>query len=144
MKITNCLKLMERDKQVIAPCSHLSYFPLAVASARGSLITDEDGNQFIDFLSSGASLNLGSSHPAVMEAVRAQLELSAQYTQAYSYNRKSIEYAEKLASVYPGGIDVKVCFGNCGSDANDAAIKFSRAYTGRTKIITFINKSNVV
>lgn len=139
MKITNCLKLMERDKQVIAPCSHLSYFPLAVASARGSLITDEDGNQFIDFLSSGASLNLGSSHPAVMEAVRAQLELSAQYTQAYSYNRKSIEYAEKLASVYPGGIDVKVCFGNCGSDANDAAIKFSRAYTGRTKIITFIN-----
>ena len=46
MKITNCLKLIERDKQVIAPCSHLSYFPLAVASARGSLITDEDGNQF--------------------------------------------------------------------------------------------------
>lgn len=139
MRVTNCMNLIERDKKVIAPCSHLSYFPLAVASVEGSVITDEDGNKFIDFLSSGSSLNLGSSHPAVMEAVKAQLDLSAQYTQAYSYNRRSIEYAEKLSSVYPGGIDVKVCFGNCGSDANDAAIKFARAYTGRPKIITFIN-----
>ena len=139
MNISKCLDLIERDRKVISPCSHLSYFPLAVASACGSVITDEDGNKFIDFLSSGASLNLGSSHPAVAEAVREQLGLSAQYTQAYSYNRKSIEYAERLASVYPGGVDVKVCFGNCGSDANDAAIKFARAYTRRSKIITFIN-----
>lgn len=139
MEITNCLSLIERDKKVIAPCSHLSYFPLAVASVEGSVITDEDGNKYIDFLSSGSSLNLGGSHPAVMEAVKSQLDLSAQYTQAYSYSRRSIEYAEKLASVYPGGIDVKVCFGNCGSDANDAAIKFARAYTGRTKVISFIN-----
>lgn len=33
----------------------------------------------------------------------------------------------------------KIVFGNCGSDANDAAVKFARAYTGRSKIITFIN-----
>ena len=35
--------LVQRDKKVIAPCSHLSYFPLAVAKAKGAIITDVDG-----------------------------------------------------------------------------------------------------
>ena len=39
-----------------------------------------------------------------------------QYTFAYTYNEKTIEYAKKLASVYPGGVKAKVCFGNCSSD----------------------------
>ncbi len=139
MNIANCLDLIERDHKVISPCSHLSYFPLAVAKASGSILTDEDGNEFIDFLSSASSLNLGSTNPVIVDAIKEQLDKMTQYTMAYCYSEKSISYAEKLASVYPGGIDVKVCFGNCGSDGNDAAIKFSRAYTGRTKIITFIN-----
>lgn len=134
-----CRDLIERDRKVIAPCQHLSYFPFAVAKGEGSLLTDEDGNQFIDFLSSASSLNLGSSHPVVTSAIKKQLELFTQYTQAYCYNRFSIEYAERLVSVYPGGIPAKVCYGNCGSDANDAAVKFARAFTGRSKIITFIN-----
>lgn len=139
MITTKCEALVERDKQVIAPCQHLSYYPLVVAKGEGSIITDEDGNQFIDFLSSAASLNLGSSDPIITAAIRKQLEDYTQYTQAYCYNRQCIGYAERLASVYPGGVPVKVCFGNCGSDANDAAVKFSRAYTGRQKIIVFLN-----
>lgn len=131
--------LVQRDKKVIAPCSHLSYFPLAVAKAKGAIITDVDGNEFIDFLTSASSLNLGSSNPIITEAIKKQLDLFTQYTQAYSYNEPSISYAERLVSVYPGGVDAKVCFGNCGSDGNDAAVKFARAYTGRSKIITFLN-----
>lgn len=38
-----------------------------------------------------------------------------------------ISYAEKLTSVYPGGVKAKIAFGNCGSDGNDAAVKFARA-----------------
>ncbi len=139
MNVSKCLELIERDHKVISPCSHLSYFPLAVAKASGAILTDEDGNEFIDFLSSASSLNLGSTNPVIVEAIKEQLDKTTQYTMAYCYSEKSISYAEKLASVYPGGIDVKVCFGNCGSDGNDAAIKFARAYTGRTKIITFVN-----
>lgn len=134
-----CQELIERDKKVIAPCQHLSYFPLAVAKGEGSMITDADGNQFIDFLSSASSLNLGSSNPLITRAIQEQLEKFTQYTQAYCYNQQSIEYAERLVSVYPGGIPAKVCFGNCGSDGNDAAVKFARAYTGRQKIIVFLN-----
>ena len=139
MTTERCLELVARDEKVIAPCQHLSYFPLAVAKAEGSLITDEDGNEFIDFLTSASSLNLGSSNPMITKAIQDQLAQFTQYTQAYCYNRKSMEYAERLVSVYPGHVPAKVCFGNCRSDANDAAVKFSRAYTGRQKIITFLN-----
>lgn len=139
MNTSKCEALVQRDKKVIAPCSHLSYFPLAVAKAEGAIITDEDGNEFIDFLTSASSLNLGSSNPIITEAIQKQLAQFTQYTQAYSYNEPSVAYAERLVSAYPGGVEAKVCYGNCGSDCNDAAVKFARAYTGRSKIITFLN-----
>lgn len=138
-ELTACQELVERDSKVIAPCQHLSYFPLGVAKGDGDIITDVDGNDFIDFLSSASSLNLGTANPIINDAIKEQIDNFAQYTQAYTYNRQSVEYAERLVSVYPGGIDAKVCFGNCGSDANDAAVKFSRAFTGRQKVIVFIN-----
>ena len=128
-----------RDTSIIAPCQHLSYFPMVVDHIDHDMIYDVEGNAYIDFLASASSLNLGSNHPKVTEAVKEQLEQYSQYAIVYTYGKPSIEYAEKLASVYPGGIPVKVAFGNCGSDANDAAVKFCRAYTKRTKIITFIN-----
>ncbi|NLU23395.1 MAG: aminotransferase class III-fold pyridoxal phosphate-dependent enzyme [Clostridiales bacterium] len=139
MNVNNCQALIERDKKVIARCQHLSYFPLAVDSAKGAILTDADGNQFIDFLTSASSLNLGSSNPRITAAIEAQVKKFTQYTPAYCYNEQTTSYAERLASVYPGGISAKVCFGNCGSDGNDAAVKFARAYTGRHKIITFLN-----
>ena len=139
MSVERCQSLIERDKKVIAPCQHLSYFPLVIDKIKGAVITDLDGNEYIDFLSSASSLNLGSSHPVLTEAISSQLEKFTQYSQVYCYNKETIEYAERLTSAYPGGVPAKVCFGNCGSDANDAAVKFARAYTGRTKIVTFIN-----
>lgn len=134
-----CDAVVARDSQVVAPCQHLSYYPFAVAKGEGDILTDEDGNEYIDFLTSASSLNLGSSNKMVTHAIQEQLSKYTQYTAAYSYNEPMTSYAEKLTSVYPGGIKAKVCFGNCGSDGNDAAVKFARAFTGRSKIITFIN-----
>lgn len=138
-KIDKCLDLVARDEKVVAPCQHLSYYPFAVESGKGEILKDADGNEYIDFLTSASSLNLGSSNPILTKAIEAQLKKCTQYTAAYSYNEPMISYAEKLTSVYPGGVKAKIAFGNCGSDGNDAAVKFARAYTGRTKIITFIN-----
>ena len=139
MKLDRCNSLVERDEKVVAPCQHLSYYPLAIAKVEGSVITDLDGNKFIDFLSSASSLNIGSSNPIITKAIEEQLKKFTQYTAAYTYNEQTTEYAERLVSVYPGGLKAKSCFGNCGSDANDAAVKFARAFTGRQKIIVFIN-----
>ena len=100
--------LVQRDKAVISPCSHLSYFPLAVAKGEGAILTDVDGNKFIDFLSSASSLNLGSSNPVITQAIRTQLEQFTQYIFAYSYNEQSVAYAERLVAAYPGGGKAKV------------------------------------
>lgn len=139
MSQTECEKWVERDEKVIAPAQRLSYFPLVVEKSVGAVITDADGKEYIDFLSSASSLNLGGTHPAVTQAISEQLLKCSQYTAVYTYNKPMIEYAEKLVSIFPGGGDIKVSFSNCGSEANDAAIKFSRAFTGRSKIITFEN-----
>lgn len=139
MNTDRCKAIVERDRRVIAPCQHLSYFPLVVEKCEGAVITDADGNEYIDFLSSASSLNLGGAHPVVNAAITEQLQRCAQYTIAYSYSEQNVALAERLVSAYPDGITAKVAFGNCGSDANDAAVKFARAYTGRTKIIVFQN-----
>lgn len=139
MEQAKCNAWIERDKKVIAKCQHLSYFPLVVENYDMDKVTDTDGNEFIDFLSSASSQVIGGGNPVVIKAIEAQLKKCTQYTAAYTYNAPQIEYAERLVSVYPGNVKAKIAFGNCGSDANDAAVKFARAYTGRTKIITFIN-----
>ena len=131
--------IVERDKAVSAPCSRLAYFPLVIEKASGAVITDVDGKEYIDFLSSASSLNMGSNNPVVTDAIKAQLDRFSQFAIAYTYNERTVEYAERLTSVFPGGVKAKIAFGNCGSDGNDAAVKFARAYTGRQKIIVFIN-----
>ncbi|MBQ7437561.1 MAG: aminotransferase class III-fold pyridoxal phosphate-dependent enzyme [Oscillospiraceae bacterium] len=139
MDNTRSSAIVARDKAVIAPCSRLAYYPLVIESAHGAILKDVDGKEYIDFLSSASSLNMGSSNPVVTEAIKAQLDRFSQFAIAYTYNERTVEYAERLVSVFPGGVKAKVAFGNCGSDGNDAAVKFARAYTGRQKIIVFIN-----
>ena len=131
--------IVARDKAVIAACNRLAYFPLVIEKASGAVITDVDGNEYIDFLSSASSLNMGSNNPIVTDAIKAQLDRFSQFAIAYTYNERTVEYAERLTSVFPGGVKAKIAFGNCGSDGNDAAVKFARAFTGRQKIIVFIN-----
>ena len=137
MKIQKSVDLLRRDHAVIAKGQHLLHFPIAVDRTDGDVVIDVDGNSYIDFLSSASSLNLGGSQPDLNEAVIAQMKKCVQYCTCYTLNEPMVEYAERLSSVYPGGIPVKVCFSNSGSDANDLAIRFARAYTGRTNIISF-------
>ena len=139
MSTEKCKEIVARDQRVIAPCQRFSYYPLAIEKVEGAVITDADGNNYIDFLSSASSLNLGGQHPAVTKAIHEQVNRYTQYVNAYMYNERTVEYAERLTSVYPGGVKAKIAFGNCGSDGNDCAVKFARAFTGRQKIIVFLN-----
>ncbi|MBQ2924947.1 MAG: aspartate aminotransferase family protein, partial [Anaerotignum sp.] len=61
-KETN-LAWVGRDESVIAPCQHLSYFPMTIDHIEHDMIYDVEGNSYIDFLSSASSLNLGSCNP---------------------------------------------------------------------------------
>jgi 4-aminobutyrate aminotransferase / (S)-3-amino-2-methylpropionate transaminase / 5-aminovalerate transaminase len=110
-------------------------FPAAISEARGVLLTDVDGNRFIDLAGGVGVLNVGHSDPEVIGAAREQLErfVHTDYTVApYAIYG---ELAERLAGLVPGG--EKAAFFNSGAEAVENAIKIARAYTGRKAVISF-------
>jgi len=137
-KNKKCIEIVDKDKEVIAPFSRVPYYPLAIKRGYGSIVEDMDGNKFIDFLSSAGALNTGHCHPKIVKAIVDQTEQFILYTPAYMYHKSLVDLAQKLIEITPGNFSKKVSFGLSGSDANDGVIKLSRAYTGRSKIISFI------
>ncbi len=135
--VRKSLDIVARDEAAVSPASRSPYYPFVVESGSGALLRDADGNEYIDFAAAAASLNTGVCHPRVVAAVRAQAEKLLCYTTSYMYEESSVELAEKLASLTPGGFAKKTAYGLSGSDAIDGAIKFARKYTGRAGIISF-------
>jgi 4-aminobutyrate aminotransferase len=112
-------------------------FPVILEQGRGVTVKDADGNMYID-MAAGVAVNaVGRNHPKVLEAIRRQCDVIMHTTDIT--NPKRIELAKKVSSVMPHGLA-----GNChtavyqaGSDAVETAIKFARAYTGRSQLIAF-------
>ena len=125
MRCQNSKKIIEESHKYLI--KNFEYFPMVIKKINGSIITDVDGNEYIDFLASASSLNLGSRHPKIEKAIKEQMENFTQYIMGYILNDKCVEYAKLLTSVYPGGIKTKVAYCHSGSDANDCALKYVRA-----------------
>ncbi len=100
--------------------------------ANGPYFYDVDGHEFVDYTLAWGPLILGSNHPAINAAVGAQIEKS--YTFG-AQHQLEIDLAEKVVEVLPG-VD-QVIFSNTGSEAVQAAIRISRATTGRSKMVKF-------
>ena len=104
--------------------------PFFIQRGQGSHVWDVDGNEYIDFVSSLASITLGYQDPDVNEAVRHQLDESGVI---FSLPHPlEIEVAELLCEMVPCAERVR--FGKNGSDATAGAIRVARAYTGRDHI----------
>ncbi len=110
-------------------------FPAFIQEAEGALLTDVDGNQFIDLAGGVGVLNVGHSDPHVVGVAREQLErfVHTDYTVA-PYTLYG-ELAERLTRLVPGA--EKAAFFNAGAEAVENSIKIARAYTGRKAIISF-------
>jgi len=105
---------------------------LVVARGEGSRIWDLAGKEYIDYhLGSGPAL-LGHAHPAVTEAVAAQLSKGTTY---YFLNEPEIRLARRLAEAVPCGEVVH--YAGSGTEATFYALRIARAYTGRSKILKF-------
>lgn len=137
-KYDKCSELVERDRQVYPEFARIPYYPLVIKKGRGAIIEDFDGNEFIDMLSSASALNIGHSHPRIVKAMKDQMDDFISYTAAYTYSEPLITLGEELINITPGDYEKRVVYGLSGSDANDGMIKLARAYTGKTKIISFI------
>ncbi|MBB6647337.1 aspartate aminotransferase family protein [Halobellus ruber] len=107
--------------------------PIEIESGEGAYLYGTDGTEYLDFGASYAVAAIGHSHPAVTEAVQEQIERLT-YVQASYPVEVRTELYERLAALGPGDADnVWLC--NSGTEANEAAMKFARSATGRSKIV---------
>lgn len=104
--------------------------PAFLASGSGCHVTDVDGNVFIDYPMSLGPIILGHAYPRTMKAVTDQLALGTTFTLPHSLE---VEVAERIVDVVPCAEMVR--FGKNGSDATTAAIRLSRAVTGRDVVL---------
>jgi ornithine--oxo-acid transaminase len=100
----------------------------------GSELFTADGRRILDFLSGYCVHNVGHNHPAVIAALRDELDLNGPTMVQTHVAESAGELAEKLCR-RAGGRLTKVFFGSSGSEGVEAAIKFSRAHTGRPGLL---------
>ena len=109
--------------------------PVALASGDGAVVTDVDGKTYLDLLGGIAVNVLGHRHPAIIEAVTAQLNTLGHVSNLYA-TEPGVALAEGLVSHL--GAPARVFFCNSGAEANEVAFKISRL-TGRTKVVAALN-----
>lgn len=132
------LELLKKDERFISP-SYVRFYPLVVDSGEGCIVRDVDGNEYIDFNSGLACLNVGHNHPKVIEAIKKQCDRFLHYSNTDFYYNEVVALAEKLVEITPGGFEKKVFFGNSGTEAVEAAIKLAKWHTRKQLFIGFIN-----
>ena len=107
--------------------------PIAIERGEGVHLYDDDGNEYLDFGASYACTPTGHCHPRVVSAVQEQVADLLYVQGSYPVAQRTALY-ETLAAAGPGDVsNVWLC--NSGTEANEAALKFARSATGRSKII---------
>jgi 4-aminobutyrate aminotransferase/(S)-3-amino-2-methylpropionate transaminase len=128
--------ILERKARVVADPLSI-YMPVVIAEAHGATLTDVDGNTFLDFTGGVGCLNVGHSHPRVVEAAQAQLERFAHTDFTIVPYEVYVELAERLTELAPVRKPAKAAFFNAGTEAVENSVKFARAYTKRPAVIVF-------
>ena len=106
--------------------------PVFFKSAKGPILIDEDDNQYIDFIGSWGPMILGHSNPAVLDAIKAQLELGTSFGAPTSLES---DLARIIKSQVPSMEKIRMV--NSGTEATMSCIRLARGFTGRNKIIKF-------
>ncbi len=106
--------------------------PVFFKSGEGAWLIDEDGNRYVDYIGSWGPLILGHRHPAVIAALKEQLELGVTFG---APTAKEVELAELISELVPSIDSVRLV--NSGTEATMSAIRLARGYTKRSKILKF-------
>ena len=116
----------------VRACKSVGCDPLFVQKATGTTITDVDGNEFIDFVSSWGPMIIGHAHPAVVEAIRST---ALEGTSFGAPTPLEVELAELVCDSVPSL--EKVRFVNSGTEATMSAIRLARGFTGKNVVVKF-------
>jgi 4-aminobutyrate aminotransferase/(S)-3-amino-2-methylpropionate transaminase len=129
-------EILARKKLVVAEPLSI-YLPIVIAEGSGATLTDVDGNTFIDFTGGVGCLNVGHSHPRVVEAAQEQLARFGHTDFTIVPYEVYVTLAERLCALAPIDGPKKAAFFNAGTEAVENAIKFARVFTGRPAVIGF-------
>jgi 4-aminobutyrate aminotransferase / (S)-3-amino-2-methylpropionate transaminase / 5-aminovalerate transaminase len=130
------LEILQRKAQVIADPLSI-YIPVVIDHGDGAMLTDVDGNTFIDFTGGVGCLNVGHANARVTEAVQEQAAHFLHTDFTIVPYETYVTLAERLVATTPISGQVKAAFFNAGTEAVENAIKFARAYTKRSAVIAF-------
>lgn len=111
--------------------------PSFAVKGQGALLTDVDGNTFIDLAGAIGTINAGHCPPKVVEALTYQIQQYIHPGFNVMMYEPYIQLAEKLNQITPGSHAKKTFFLNSGAEAVENAIKLARKFTGRKAIISF-------
>jgi 4-aminobutyrate aminotransferase/(S)-3-amino-2-methylpropionate transaminase len=110
-----------------------------IESARGAILRDVEGREYIDFAGGIGVMNIGHCHPKVVAAIKEQAEKLTHTCFMVNPYESAVKLAEKLCRIAPGDTPKKTVFLNCGAEAVENAVKIARYYTKRPAIIVFEN-----
>jgi 4-aminobutyrate aminotransferase/(S)-3-amino-2-methylpropionate transaminase len=113
---------------------------LVVASADGARVTDVDGRVFVDFAGGIGCQNTGHRFAPVVDAIHRQVDLYLHQCFMVGVYEPYVETCRLLAELSPcAGAEQKSILVNSGAEANENAVKISRAATGRPAVVVFDN-----
>jgi glutamate-1-semialdehyde 2,1-aminomutase len=129
--------LLERSRRSLAggvssPFRAKAPVPLFLADASGSMVTDVDGNRYIDYALAWGPLILGHRHPSVVAAVREQADRPHIYGAQHELEYQVAEMIQELVPCAE-----RVAFTSSGSEAVQLVLRLARAFTRRKLIVKF-------
>ena len=128
----------ERRLQVVAKGT-ASAMARYIVKGRGAVLTDVDGNEYLDFGGGIAVMNVGHSHPKVVAAIKEQAEKLTHTCFMVSPYETAVDLASRLCRMVPGDFDKAAMFVNSGVEAVENAVKIARYHTGKSGVIAFEN-----
>ncbi|RKW42376.1 MAG: diaminobutyrate--2-oxoglutarate transaminase [Moraxella sp.] len=134
---TNEYYLDRQNKMESNVRSYPRKLPLAIAKAKGSWVTDVEGNEYLDFLAGAGTLALGHNHPQIISAIKEVLDSGLPLHTLDLTTPMKDAFSAELLSFFPKDEYVLQFTGPSGADANEAAIKLAKTYTGRGNVIAF-------
>ena len=129
-------RVLAGDTRYISP-SYTRSYPLVAKQGRGLIITDVDGNEFLDFSAGIAVTSTGHCHPDVVAAIQRQAAELIHMSGTDFYYESMITLAKRLSKIAPMPGPHKIYFGNSGAEAVEAALKLARYHTKRQNVIAF-------
>ena len=118
--------------------------PVLFVRGEGMRLYDDDGREYLDFVSGIGAVNLGHAHPAVTAAVAEQAGKLVHVSNLY-YVEHRAELACELVRLMGGGM--RVFFANSGAEANEGAIKLARKWAGQSqagRVTSIVTRSAVL